>query len=143
MLKPVMTLLMAVTVFLGLDGLHRGSSRRRSTFERENRRPPSEDMGLILPPDTGTRPSIIPVPIRTVIMLPRGGITPVRFYTAHMIMPRGRFRPAGTTRLRRLGLIPIIVDINRYRMGVQQKINGLSRFPGAVGSAAPGNFRWL
>ena len=67
-------------------------------------------MGLILPPDTGTRPSIIPVPIRTVIMLPRVGITPVRFYTTLIIMPRGRFRPAGITCPRRPGLIPIIVD---------------------------------
>ena len=65
----------------------------------------------ILPPDTGTRPSIIRVPTRTVIMLPHGGITPVRFCTPLIIMPRGRFRPAGTTRLRGPGLIPIIGDI--------------------------------
>ena len=69
-------------------------------------------MGLTLPLDTDTRPPITPVPIRTVIMLPRGGITPIRFYTAHIIMPRGRFRLAGTTRLRRPGRIPIIVDTN-------------------------------
>jgi hypothetical protein len=70
-------------------------------------------MVLILPPDTVTRPSVIPVPTLTVTMLSRGGITPVRFYTVLIFVPRGRFRPAGTTRLGRIGLIPIIVAISR------------------------------
>ena len=72
-------------------------------------------MGLILQPDKGTRLAIIPVPIRTVIMLPPGGIIPIRFFMALIIMPRGRFRPAGTTRLRRPGLIPILGDISDSR----------------------------
>jgi hypothetical protein len=70
-------------------------------------------MGLILPPDQGTRLGIIPAPIRIVIMLPYGGIIPGRFYTVLIIMSRGRSRPAGTMRLRRTGLILIIRDTSQ------------------------------
>ena len=70
-------------------------------------------MGLSLQPDMGMRLGIIPAPIRTVIMLPYGGIIPGRFYTVLIIMPPGRSRPAGTMRLRRTGLIPIIADTSQ------------------------------
>jgi len=69
-------------------------------------------MGLYLQPDTGTRSAIIPAPIRTVTMLPHGGFIPFRFCMVPIIMARGRFRPAGTMRLRRTGLIPILGDTN-------------------------------
>jgi hypothetical protein len=67
-------------------------------------------MGRFLQPGTGTRSAIIRVPIRTVFMLFRDGVIPIRFFTALIIMPRGRFRPTGIMRHQRPGLIPIIVD---------------------------------
>ena len=67
-------------------------------------------MGLILPPDPGTRPDIIPVPIPPGIMLPRGGLIPIRLITAPIIIAIRRFRSVGTILP---DLIPIIVDTSQ------------------------------
>ena len=80
-------------------------------------------MGLSLKPDTGTRSAIIPVPIRTVTMLPYGGVIPIRLCMVPIIMARDRFRPVGTMRLRRTGLIPIMGDTSSQGMRVQQKVH--------------------
>ena len=108
MLKPVMTLLLAVTIFLGWTAF---TGDQAAADQPLNVRTDAHLRGIWALSSRRTRVRARPLsPSLSVPLLcsPAVASPPSGFIRPLCIMPRGRFRPAGTTRLRRPGLIPII-----------------------------------